>query len=329
MNAFGRIFTVQILGESHGAGIGVVLDGVPAGIALNEFDFEADITRRKAGLTAGTTTRIETDKPIIKTGLFKQFTTGAPLHIWFENNNTKSEDYLAFQEVPRPGHADFVAQAKFKGYNDPRGGGHFSGRLTLPIVAAGVVAKKILQHYYTSLRVEAKLIQAGGLADIEAAIQLAIAKNDSIGGIVACTVTHMPIGLGEPFWDSVESVISHAIFYIPAVKGIGFGSGFEAANMYGSQHNDAWINEQGKTNSNYAGGINGGISNGNDLYFTVAIKPTSSTPQTQHTFNFKTAEMEDFTVKGRHDLCIALRAPVVVEAMTAIALADLCLLHRK
>ncbi|MBS1689337.1 MAG: chorismate synthase, partial [Bacteroidetes bacterium] len=229
------------------------------------------------------------------------------------------------RDTPRPGHADFVLHQKFNGFNDYRGGGHSSGRLTVAIVAAGVVAKKILGK----TEIEAHLAEACGNTNIEAAIQKAVEEQDSIGGIVACNVKYLPSSLGEPFFDSVESVISHAIFAIPAIKGIEFGSGFNAARMKGSEHNDAIIDAQGNTRTNNAGGINGGISNGNELYFRVAVKPTSSTPKEQQTWSHATQSVQSFSVKGRHDLCIALRVPVVVEAATALALADLLLISGK
>ncbi len=318
MNTFGTIFRISIFGESHGRWVGVTIDGCPAGIDLQEGDLLPDLERRKAG-AAGTTPRKEEDAPVFVSGVFNNKTTGAPLTIVFENNNTRSADYEAIKNTPRPGHADFVLDKKFNGFNDHRGGGHSSGRLTVALVAAGVVAKKILR----GISIQASLTEAGGSGDIETAINKAIADQDSIGGLVTCTVDGLPVGLGEPFFNSVESVISHAIFSIPAVKGIEFGSGFAAARMTGSEHNDSILNEQGLTKTNNAGGINGGITNGNELYFRVAIKPTSSTPREQQTWNKATQSVDAFTVKGRHDLCIALRVPVVVEAVTAIALVDL------
>jgi chorismate synthase len=322
LNTFGTIFRVSIFGESHGKWVGITIDGCPAGIELSEADFLENLNRRKAG-AAGTTPRTEDDTPQFVSGLFNNKTTGAPLTIVFENNNTKPGDYKAIKNTPRPGHADFVLHEKFKGFNDYRGGGHSSGRLTVALVAAGVVAKKVL----AGVQIHAALVEAAGQTDIDAAIQKAIEEQDSIGGIIACTAMGLPIGIGEPFFNSVESVISHAVFSVPAVKGVEFGKGFAAAIMKGSEHNDAIINEKGATRTNNAGGINGGITNGNDLYFRVAIKPTSSTPQQQQTWNNETHSVAPFTVKGRHDLCIALRAPVIVEAVTAIALADLVLIH--
>jgi chorismate synthase len=323
MNSFGRIFRLSIFGESHGLLVGITIDGCAAGISLQAADFMTDIDRRKAG-AAGTTPRKEEDLPEIATGMFEGKTTGAPITILFRNTNTRSADYEAIRKTPRPGHADFVLDKKYHGFNDYRGGGHSSGRLTVALVAAGVVAKKMLGN----IDVNAKLIEAGGNANIEAAIEQAVKEQDSIGGIVECRVGNLPIGFGEPFFDSVESCISHLVFAIPATKGIEFGSGFAAVKMKGSEHNDAIVDAGGTTKTNNAGGINGGITNGNELVFRVAIKPTSSTPKEQNTWNNETQSVEAFTVKGRHDLCIALRVPVVVEAVTAIALADLLLLNR-
>ena len=323
MNTFGRIFRISIFGESHGPLVGITIDGCPAGIDLTEADFLPDLERRKAG-AAGTTPRQEADLPRLVTGVFNGKTTGAPLTVLFENTNTRSGDYDALKATPRPGHADFVLYEKFKGFNDHRGGGHSSGRLTLGLVAAGVVAKKILD----GISIQATLTEAGGNSNIEAAILQAIAEQDSIGGIVTCKATGIPLGLGEPFFDSAESLISHAIFSVPAIKGIEFGSGFAATRMRGSEHNDAITDEHGTTATNHAGGINGGITNGNELVFRVAVKPTSSTPKEQHTWNRETNTVEAFQVKGRHDLCIALRVPVVVEAAAAMVLADLLLVNK-
>jgi chorismate synthase len=325
MNSFGRIFRVSIFGESHGPSVGIIIDGCPAGLNLTEDDFTVDIERRKGGMQKGTTPRKEDDKPIFLSGLFRNKTTGAPLSIMFENKNTRSADYEKQRDIPRPGHADFVASKKFGGFEDFRGGGHFSGRLTVCLVAAGVVAKKLLQN----IQVEATITEVGGEKDVEAGLQKAIDAKDSVGGIVECKVTGLPIGLGEPFFDSVESVISHAAFSIPAVKGIEFGAGFQAARMFGVEHNDAIIDASGHTRTNNAGGIVGGITNNNDLVFRIAVKPTSSTPREQESWNWEKEEVEKFSVKGRHDLCIALRVPPVLEAITAIALADLFLLEQK
>ncbi|OFX82307.1 MAG: chorismate synthase [Bacteroidetes bacterium GWF2_33_16] len=324
MNTFGRIFRIHIYGESHGNELGVIIDGCPSGLEIDEKDFFSDIERRKSG-AKGTTPRIEEDLPKIKSGVFNGKTTGAPIIIGFENKNTKSEDYRELLSFPRPGHADFTAKMKFGGFNDHRGGGHFSGRLTLGLIAAGVIAKKIINP----IMVKATLIEAGGLEDIEKAIEEAMKKNDSIGGIVDCRSENLSVGLGEPFFDSFESLISHIVFAIPAIKGIEFGSGFLAAKMTGSQHNDTFVDVKGKTNTNYSGGINGGITNGNEVYFRVAVKPTSSIAAPQQTMNFETGEVQKLEIKGRHDTCIALRVPVVLEAATAIVLADLIMLEQK
>jgi chorismate synthase len=320
MNVFGKLFKISIFGESHGTSVGVVIDGCPAGIHLKQSDFEADFSRRKSG-AKGTTPRKEPDTPRIMSGLFNERTTGAPLMILFENTNTRSEDYSQLREIPRPGHADFTGQYKFGGYQDYRGGGHFSGRLTLGLVAAGVLAKKLI----SPVRVRASILEVGGSNNIEAALDQAIETRDSIGGIIECSIASVPAGLGEPFFDSLEAVMSHMIFSIPAIKGIEFGAGFRAARMTGSEHNDNFVSADGSTETNNAGGINGGISNGNEICFRVAVKPTSSTHQTQRTMNMSSGMMEELTIEGRHDTCIALRVPVVVEAAAAIVIADLML----
>ncbi len=319
MNSFGQLFRVTIFGESHGESVGICVDGCPAGLPLNLEDFLPDLERRKGGTQKGTTPRKEDDLPIFKSGLFHQKSTGAPITIIFENNNTRSADYEKQRSVPRPGHADFVAHAKYGGFEDFRGGGHFSGRLTVALVAAGVIAKKLLKD----IRVTASITEIGGEADPEKGLQKAIEAKDSVGGIVECRVSGLPVGLGEPFFDSVESLLSHAVFSIPAVRGIEFGTGFAAAKMFGLQHNDAIEDAAGKTRTNHAGGVVGGITNGNELVFRIAVKPTSSTPREQSTYSWESGLVEPFSVKGRHDLCIALRVPVVLEAVTALVLTDL------
>ena len=320
MNSFGKFFRVSIYGESHGLSLGVIVDGCPSGIPLELSDFEHDLTRRKSG-ARGTTPRREDDIPMLKSGVFEGYTTGAPVHIQFENKNTRSRDYTELRKTPRPGHADFTATAKYGGYEDYRGGGHFSGRLTLGLVAAGTIAKKII----VPSKVESIIKEVGGKEDIQNAVMEALENQDSIGGIIECTVNQLPVGLGEPFFDSFESVMSHMAFSIPAIKGIELGAGFQAASMKGSEHNDNFITKNGNTETNHAGGINGGITNGNPVIFRVAVKPTSSTHQSQRTLNFKTGKLTDLQVEGRHDTCIALRVPVVLEAATAIVTADLML----
>jgi len=332
MNSFGRIFRINIFGESHGDSVGINIDGCPAGLSLIPEDFLPDLERRKGGTQKGTTPRKEDDLPIFKTGLFHDKTTGAPLTILFENKNTRSEDYEKQRTVPRPGHADFVGHKKFGGFEDYRGGGHFSGRLTVALVAAGVIAKKLLNSIQNAgsekIEVKASILEIGGEADLEKGLQKAIDAKDSVGGIIECRIGGLPIGLGEPFFDSVESLLSHIVFAIPAVRGVEFGTGFAAAKMFGSVHNDPIENMEGRTRTNHAGGVVGGITNGNELVFRIAIKPTSSTPKEQQTLNWETAQVEAFSVKGRHDLCIALRVPVILEAVTAIVLADLLLLEQ-
>jgi chorismate synthase len=325
LNSFGRILRISIYGESHGECVGITIDGCPAGLSLTPEDLMADLERRKGGNQKGTTPRQEEDFPIFKSGLFNGKTTGFPITILFENKNTRSEDYTKQRSIPRPGHADWVAHQKFGGNEDYRGGGHFSARLTTGIVAAGAIAKKLM----TEVSVKAEVTEIGGEIDLEKGLQKAIDAKDSVGGIIECRVNGLPVGLGEPYFDSIESVLSQIVFAIPAVRGVEFGTGFAAAKMFGSEHNDAIENMDGKTRSNHAGGVVGGITNGNELVFRLAVKPTSSTPKEQNSLNWDTGKTEDFSIKGRHDLCVALRAPVIVEAVTAIVLADFMLLEQK
>ena len=323
MNSFGKHFRVSIFGESHGPQLGVVLDGVPAGIPLTEEDFAADIARRAPGAT-GTTPRKESDIPHLLSGVFEGHTSGAPLAIVFDNGNTRSADYSQFQAIPRPGHADFTAALKFDGYNDPRGSGHFSGRLTVGIVAAGVVAKKILSDCFPDFSVKARLVSVGGCSDSHRWAELIAQtqmEGDSLGGVVECTLSGLPAGLGEPFWDSVEALVSHAVFSIPGVRGIEFGDGFAAASMKGSEHNDPFGADGPLKNG--SGGVNGGITNSAPVVFRVAFKPTSSISKPQTTFNYESSQPETLVVKGRHDACFCQRCPVIVEAMAAIVFADL------
>ncbi|WP_315821784.1 chorismate synthase [Paraflavitalea speifideaquila] len=325
MNSFGRIFRVTIFGESHGESVGVNIDGCPAGLPLTVDDFMTDIERRKGGMQKGTTPRKEDDIPIFKTGVFNNKTTGAPITILFDNKNTRSGDYEKQRAVPRPGHADFVAHQKFGGFEDFRGRS-FQWTAYRLSGSCRCNCQKLLALQQSE--VKASILEIGGEADLDKGLQKAIDAKDTIGGIVECRVNGLPIGLGEPFFDSVESVLGHAVFAIPAVRGIEFGTGFAAARMFGSEHNDAIEDNSGKTRTNHAGGVVGGITNGNELVFRIAIKPTSSTPKEQVTLNWETGEQETFSVKGRHDLCIALRVPVVLEAVTAFVLADLFMLQQ-
>lgn len=330
MDSFGRKFKVSIFGESHGPAVGCVIDGVLPGLEIDFDGLEREIARRKPSGT-GSTERKENDTPIFLSGLLGDMTTGAPLTIVFTNEDVDDKAYEKLIDMPRPGHADFVAGVKFEDFQDFRGGGQFSGRLTLPIVAAGFIAKQ----QYCDISISAELIEVGGITpripahakndpEVVAALKKAEAEGDSLGGVVECTVKGqgLEVGLGEPFWDSVESLISHAIFSIPGVRGIEFGDGFAAARMKGSQHNDP-LGEGGVPVKNGAGGVNGGLTNGAPIVFRVAFKPTSSIRMKQKTWNFRKEKTDVLEIPGRHDVCFALRTPVIVEAMTAIVLTDL------
>lgn len=330
MNSFGSLFRVHIYGESHGSGIGVLIDGVPSGIKLTLEDFTKDLSKRKSG-KIGTTPRKEDDIPNIISGVFNDFTTGAPINIFFENKNTDSKVYTDFKSHPRPGHADFSATKKYSSFNDIRGGGHFSGRLTLALVAAGVIAKKILNDFIFSSEIES----IGILNKLEFDKKLenylleTAHSGDSLGGTISLTIKNVPIGLGEPFFNSVESVLSSIIFSIPGIKGVEFGAGFKGTEFLGSKFNDCFIDKSGKTSSNNNGGINGGITNGNDIFLKVAVKPTSSIFKPQETFNFKDKNIQSLKINGRHDVAFLLRVPIVLENAVAIALADLYLQNKK
>lgn len=320
MNSFGRCFHITLFGESHAKNVGIVISGVPAGLPLKSKDFEEDLNRRKPG-AAGATTRTNTDAPVFMSGVLNGHATGAPVAISFQNKNTRSTDYAFTKEIPRPGHADWTAAHKYGGFNDHRGGGQFSGRLTVGLVAAGVIAKKMIRP----AAVQADLVEAGGSRDIEAAVKKASQEKDSIGGLIECRVQDLPPSLGEPFFDSMESCISHMVFAVPGIKGIEFGSGFACSRMRGCECNDRIINRQGKTVSNHAGGINGGITNGNDLVFRIAVRPTPSIFKPQKSINMQSGNLAPLAIKGRHDTCIALRMPVIIEAAAAVVLADFML----
>jgi len=322
MHTYGKYFQIHTWGSSHAAELGVVIDGVPAGITLTESDFFEDLSRRKAG-AKGTTPRLEADEPEIVAGVYQGKTTGAPLHIRFRNAAIDSSVYKQ-RKIPRPGHADFAANAKYGGHQDERGGGFFSGRMTILLVAAAVLAKKIMPQ----LKITAEITHVGGSDDIDSALNQAIKQQDSLGARIQCIVNNLPIGIGEPNFDSIESVISHLIFAIPGAKSIAFGSGELADSMKGSEYNDVIVSASGETKTNHAGGINGGISNGNPLVFSVKFKPTSSIAKSQLSFNPQTNQIETLAVKGKHDVCYALRAPVIVEAVAAIALVDLFYAHK-
>lgn len=320
-NSFGRGFRLEIEGASHSEVIRIAIDGLPQGIALTEADFEADLAQRRAG-AIGTTPRTEADKPEIE-GLVDGKSSGERIVISFRNNNTRSGDYSHLRRHPRPSHVDFVANSRWGEAIDLRGSGQFSGRMTVALVAAGVVAKKILGE---DIHFSSEIIELGGSRDrsqFENILLDAVAEGDSVGGVVECRVQGLSVGLGEPFFDSTESIISHLLFSVPAVKGVEFGSGFEGVRLRGSERNDRIISADGKTATNNEGGINGGLTNGNELVVRAAIKPTPSIAQPQDTFNFESGQIEPLVIGGRHDCCIALRARIVVEAVTAIALAEL------
>jgi chorismate synthase len=328
MNSFGRIFRVEIFGESHGPAVGAMVDGCPPGIELTIDDLERDLARRRSG-AAGTTERHEADLPDILSGIYNGRSTGSPICIAFRNGDTRSSDYEDFKRVPRPGHADFTSRYKYGGFSDPRGSGHFSGRVTAGLVAAGAVAKKVLAADATiDIVFETRILEAGGSANIEAAAAAAKEAGDSIGGLVEIRVRGLPAGLGEPFFDAAESVIAHALFAVPAVRGVEFGDGFAASRMRGTEHNDPFVDASGKTSKNGSGGVNGGITNGNDLVLRVAVKPASTVSAPQKTLDFESGEETTLAPGGRHDACIALRASVVLEAACAVALADLSLVSR-
>lgn len=330
MNTFGNKFRITLWGESHTPSIGVTIEGVPSGIAISQEDFLKEIDRRRPG-AKGTTSRKESDIPIIIRGIENGVTTGTSIQISFENKNIRPTDYSQFAEIPRPSHADMVRLMKYPKEEFSSGGGVFSGRMTLPLVAAGVIAKKII----APIEIETKFTSLGKISlpkeysknpwdypPFANYIESIMAEGDSIGGVVKCTCNRVPAGIGEPFFESLESRISQLIFSIPGIRGIEFGDGFAAAEMKGSEHNDPIIDASGKTSKNSAGGINGGISNGNPIIFSVAIKPTASISRTQRSISLKTGEMTEFSIRGRHDSCFALRVPVVIESMAAIAIAS-------
>ncbi|UCH89317.1 MAG: chorismate synthase [Thermoplasmata archaeon] len=353
MNSYGRFFRVTNFGESHGASIGVTLDGLPAGVELSEEDIQRDLELRSPGKSEISTPRVEADSVEILSGLFNGRSTGAPITMIIRNENIDSSGYDKNRDIPRPGHADYTAWVKYQGYNDFRGGGPFSGRATAALVMAGAVAKKLLKQM--EIDVAASTIQIGDAkitgelsfdeikanrwsnevrcaqpetaARMKELILQAKSDKDSVGGIIECIIQNVPAGVGEPFFCSVESEISKLMFSIPGVKGVEFGSGFKCAEMKGSEHNDPFTITDGKiiTETNNAGGILGGITSGMPVVFRVAIKPTSSIQKEQKSINLKTREAADLQLEGRFDPCIVPRAVIVVEAAAAIAMADLVL----
>lgn len=358
---WGKNIKLTIFGESHGEAIGVTVDGLPSGIKIDMDKISKEMQRRSSRGDYLSTPRIEEDIPEIISGFFNGFTTGAPLTALIKNKNTNSKDYDDIKDVARPGHADYVANIKYLGYNDYRGGGHFSGRLTAPLVFVGAIVKQILDEkkiyigshinsigsfedlsfsdeslnveYFDKLSEERlPFINTEIKDDVIAEIKKVKLLGDSIGGVVECAAIGVPVGLGEPFFESVESVISSMIFSIPSVKGIEFGRGFEISKMLGSNANDEfYYDENGnvKTHSNNNGGINGGITNGMPVVFRVAIKPTPSISKKQNTINLKNMSNKELEIVGRHDPVIVPRVVPVIEAVTAIAILDMYLEQNK
>ncbi|MCX6005057.1 MAG: chorismate synthase [Chloroflexi bacterium] len=351
-NSLGKLFMVTSFGESHGKCVGVVIDGCPAGLTVSIDEVQKEVDRRKASSSAGSTSRLEEDKVEIISGIFNDTTTGAPLCLLIWNRNIDSAEYEKTRFVPRPGHADYTAFMKYGGFNDYRGGGRFSGRITAGYVMAGSIAKKLLG--LIGIEVIAHTVQIGdikagkvaidkirdasshspvGCADVTAAEEMvsliakARSEGDSIGGVIEAMALNVQVGLGEPVFDTLEGALAKAFFAIPAVKGVEFGSGFLSAEKKGSENNDPFIvdNNMIITKSNNAGGVLGGISNGMPVIARVAVKPTASIAKSQQSVNMKTMQNADISVRGRHDACIVPRAVPVVESMMAITLCDLAM----
>ncbi len=358
MSTYGEKIKLTVFGESHGEAIGAVLSGVPAGYKIDMDKVLVQMARRAPGKDKTATPRLEKDFPEVKSGILNGVTTGAPIACVIENTNTKSKDYSNLLDTPRPSHSDYTAYVKYGGNNDIRGGGHFSGRLTAPIVFAGAVLRQILEekgikiaaHISSVADVNDKpfnpveiddeliselnnsafpLIDKSKEKDIREVVENARMNLDSVGGTIECAVVGMPGGIGGPLFEGIEGAISKAIFGIPAVKGIEFGSGFNGTLKRGSENNDAFEYKNGKvvTKTNNCGGILGGISNGMPIIFRTAIKPTPSISKEQESVNLKTGENTTLTVNGRHDPCIVPRAVPVVEAVAAIAVSDLLLVN--
>ncbi len=351
-STYGENLKLSIFGQSHGAAIGVVLDGIPAGLPVDEEALQAFLNRRAPGQNDYSTPRKEEDRPEFLSGILNGFTCGAPIAAMIRNHNTRSGDYANLKDCPRPGHADYTAQIKYRGFQDSAGGGHFSGRLTAPLCIAGGLCRQWLEA--RGIRVGAHIAAIAGVYDLpfdplspqlgavradfpvldaaageqmRVAISQARMELDSVGGIIECAVTGLPAGLGEPMFGGAESRIAQIVYGIPAVKGVEFGIGFDAARLRGSQNNDPYRMEDGRvvTASNNCGGILGGITNGMPLLFRAAVKPTPSIAREQQSISIQRGENQPLNVKGRHDPCIVPRAVPVVEAAAAIALLDLLL----
>ncbi|MST52668.1 chorismate synthase [Hornefia butyriciproducens] len=321
---FGKNIRVSIFGESHGAAIGVSIDGMPAGVSVDMERLQHFLDRRAPGRSRFTTARREEDRPEFLCGIRGGVTCGTPITAIIRNRDIRSRDYSQMENIPRPGHADYAARVRYGGNEDCRGGGHFSGRLTAPLCVAGGIFLQALEA--EGITVRARILEIGGnTKDPRGEIEKAMAEKDSVGGIIECVVNGMPPGIGDPIYDGLENRISLAVFGIPAVKGIEFGRGFEAARLRGSENNDAFYFDGGtiKTRTNNHGGILGGISSGMPIVFRVAVKPTPSIGKEQDSIRYDTGENVKMTVQGRHDPCIVPRAVPCVEAAAAMAIYDL------
>lgn len=321
---YGNNIKISIFGQSHSAAIGVTVDGLPAGFAVDMENLQDFLDRRAPGNSEFSTPRKEADRPEFLSGLVGNVTCGAPLTAVIRNTNTRSGDYDNIRDIPRPGHADYTAHMKYKGFEDVSGGGHFSGRLTAPLCIAGGIIMQILES--KGISVQAEILEIGGNRENPFdTISEAKAEGDSVGGIISCTVTGLPAGIGEPMFDGIENRIAQAVFAVPAVKGIEFGAGFESARMRGSENNDEFCYEDGavKTKTNNHGGVLGGISSGMPVVFRVCIKPTPSIVKEQRSISYSKEQDAVLSVRGRHDPCIVPRAVPCIEAAAAIAVYDL------
>jgi chorismate synthase len=349
-NSVGKEFTITTFGESHGKVVGVVVDGCPAGLPLREEDFQQELDQRIPADPRIVSPRIEKDQTKILSGVFNGYTTGAPIALIVENKETKSSDYEAIKDLPRPAHSDYPARIRYGGFNDYRGGGRFSGRITVALIMAGVVAKKLLNRYnidvlaYTKAIGQVKSDKAFNTTEIkknryaastrcpdlacsekmEQAIITAKESGDSLGGVIECQALNMPVGVGEPLFDTLDGDLAKALFAVPAVKGVEFGVGFKAAELSGSENNDAFLVKGGKvvTASENAGGILGGLSSGMPIVIRVAIKPTPSITKEQQTVNMTSMQNVQISVSGRHDPCVVPKAVPAIEAAVAITLVD-------
>lgn len=349
---FGKHIKIALFGESHGEGVGVTIDGFPAGIKVDESFIRLELDRRKPGKSTLTTARKEGDLPQVLSGVYRGYTTGTPIHVWFKNQDTRSQDYAGLKKHYRPSHADYTGEIRYGGFNDPRGGGHFSGRLTVGIVYAGALMKQWLALQGISIKghiseigdlrdetIESAIGKNGVLSDYFPMYNEAIAKEashyverirmatDSIGAKISIAILNVPAGIGNPIFDQIESQLSYGLFGIPGVKGVSFGSGFELTKMKGSEANDLLYRaeEEMRTLSNHSGGINGGITNGMPIICHVAMRPTASIAKAQMTWNGEC--IEPLQIKGRHDPCIAIRALPVIEAMAALVIGDFLVVH--